>query len=194
MSDLPEFTKSFSCVDLLAYFVPGAMFVLFSYWLLPENIGKIFRGPIDTMFPGNVFALAVYFCVVSYLIGMLLSELSYWLWRLSGYLGKSITKKKQANTASSNRLAVIPHNELIRKEQLFQSFFQLCRCCAVVLPLLLIEASYIGTRGNPLDIWWFFGVVEVGLLTRAQRFNSYKKEYQDELKRREIKICQSCLV
>lgn len=219
MSDLPEFTKSFSCVDLLAYFVPGSMFTLFSNWLLPDNIKKIFSEPINAMFPGNTFALAVYFCIVSYLIGMLLSELSYWLWRICGFLlgffrnllgkfftnilDKSLSNKlgkffgnmldKFFKKTGNNRLAVIPHTELIRKEQLFQSFFQLCRCCAVVLPLLWLESVY-AKKWTLFDLWWFFSPVEAVLLIRAWRFNSYRKEYQDELKRREIKPCPHCLV
>lgn len=181
MSEYPEFVNRFSIVDVVSYFAPGALYSLYTHYLMVKSGNNVFLEAIDAIFSGSIFARAVYFCVVSYILGMMLSEVSYWIWtgirKLFGKCTKNAKNAKNAkNTYNQERLKKMSLSERFRKAQLFQCFYGLFRSLSVVFPVLFVQSMIYGSVSStclPIVI-----VAEIICIARANRFCKKHKLYR----------------
>lgn len=68
---MDQFLKQFTIIDFLSMFVPGGILILaWNYY-----IGDV-TGPVSSFFGEQALILAVYFVMISYLMGMALQEIS----------------------------------------------------------------------------------------------------------------------
>lgn len=174
MSEYPEFVNRFSVVDVVSYFAPGALYSLYTHYLLVKNGNNVFLEAVDAIFQGNILARAVFFCVVSYVVGMMLSEASYWIW--TG-ISKLFTRDKQPDVKKyQSKIKKMSKNERFRKKQLFQCFYELFRSLSVVFPVLFVQSMIYGSASSTyLPI---FIVAEIICIARANRFCKKHKIYR----------------
>ena len=137
MSEYPKFINRFSVVDVVSYFSPGALYTLYTNYLLVKSGNNVFLEAVDVIFAGSMLARAVYFCIVSYVVGMMLSEVSYWIWTgISKLFGKCTKNAK--NTYNQEKMNP---TERFRKAQLFQCFYGLFRSLSVVFLVLFVQTK-----------------------------------------------------
>lgn len=174
MSEYPKFVDRFSVVDVVSYFAPGALYTLYTNYLLVKSGNNVFLEAVDVFFAGSILVRAVYFCIVSYVVGMMLSEVSYWIWTGISKLFEKCTKNAK-NTYNQERLKKMNPSERFRKAQLFQCFYGLFRSLSVVFPVLLVQSMIYGSVSStylPIVI-----VAEIICIARAARFCNIYKTY-----------------
>ena len=172
MSEYPEFVNRFSVVDVISYFAPGALYSLYTHYLMVRSGNNVFLEAIDAVFQGSILARAVCFCVISYVVGMMLSEVSYWICTVLGKVfGKYIDRKSDNGNLGSISMA-----EKLRKQQLFQCFYELFRSLSVAIPVLLIQSAVCGFIDSVYLL--LFIAAEIICIIRAVRFRVIYLIYQ----------------
>ena len=172
MSEYPKFVNHFSVVDVVSYFAPGALYSIYTHYLMVKIGNNVFLEAIDAIFQGSTLARAVCFCVVSYVVGMMLSEVSYWICTVLGKVCGKYIERKSDNV----NLGLISMAEKLRKQQLFQCFYELFRSLAVTLPVLLIQSAVCGFVDSVYLL--IFIAAEIISIIRAVRFRVIYRIYQ----------------
>ena len=202
MEELPDFFfQRFSVVDLFSYLIPGAVWIFYSCYIMNITPDTSLFAFVDVFFLKHWAVRLIFFLCLSYVAGMILSESSYWLWRTLRCLWGALIKfaKKfcgQRNDNSSDGqqgdrsaprewVQRLPKSELIRKQQLYQGYYEFSRTMSAAALIMLLEwLPYARRPKNKGE--WILGLALilalVLLVVRGRRFYKYREEYRDALK------------
>lgn len=153
---MDKFFEDFTIIDFMAMFIPGAFYIL-----LTEKKPFLFSEICINFFgEENDIALAIYFIILSYMIGTLFIECSKYLENIfcKDLVGdKYATSDKYLNSQAKSWFINLPNRPLFsdikvavfgkgsyKKRMIFSAFYEMCRTMLIAIPACIITRFLTG--------------------------------------------------